>query len=58
MTEEYIKGTGTGRGGWRGGGRPYGTIRSVKTERFTKAITKDEKIYLEKCLEEYRKKGG
>lgn len=27
MTEEYIKGSGTGKGGWRGGGRPVGTTK-------------------------------
>ena len=55
MTEEYIKGSGKGRGGWRGGGRPKGTTKNTgKTEYFTRAITKEEKEYLEKCLIEYR----
>lgn len=27
MTEDYIKGSGTGRGGWRGGGRPKGATQ-------------------------------
>ena len=43
-------------GGWRGGGRPKGTLRSNKKARFTKAISEEEKIYLEKCLEDFRKK--
>lgn len=35
MAEEYIKGTGTGKGGWRGGGRPKGST-SVKKENVKK----------------------
>jgi len=55
MAEEYIKGSGKGKGGWRGGGRPKGTTKNTgKTEYFTKALTKDEKAYLEQCLIEYR----
>ena len=60
MAEEYTKGSGTGRGGWRGGGRPKGSTnnkpKSDKIFYLTKAITKEEKEYLEKCLEEYRNK--
>jgi len=55
--KEYVKGSGTGRGGWRGGGRPKGT-KTRKTLYFTKAITPEEKEYLEKCLNEYRLKNG
>lgn len=35
MAQEYIKGTGTGRGGWRGGGRPKGST-SVNKENVKK----------------------
>lgn len=35
MTEEYVKGSGTGRGGWRGGGRPKG---STSNQNLTKRI--------------------
>ena len=62
MAEEYKKGTGTGRGGWRGGGRPKGSVskkpKTNKTEAFTRAITIEEKAYLNKCLDEYRAKNG
>lgn len=33
MTEEYVKGSGTGRGGWRGGGRPKGSTSNKPTKR-------------------------
>lgn len=60
MAEEYIKGSGSGRGGWRGGGRPVGSKSSKpktnKTEYFGKCITKEEKEYLTKCLEDFRNK--
>jgi len=60
MTEEYVKGSGTGRGGWRGGGRPKGSTsnkpKSNKTHYFTKALTAEEKEYLEKCLSDFRAK--
>ena len=56
MAEEYIKGSGTGRGGWRGGGRVKGVKFSERTETFTKRITPEEKEYLQKCLEEFRNK--
>lgn len=59
MAEEYIKGSGTGRGGWRGGGRKKGVKIgkiSDRTEIFTKRITPEEKEYLLKCLEEFRNK--
>lgn len=55
--KKYVKGSGKGRGGWRGGGRPKGT-KTRKTLYFTKAITPEEKEYLEKCLNEYRLKNG
>lgn len=29
MAEEYVKGSGTGRGGWRGGGRPKGSKQTI-----------------------------
>ena len=60
MTEEYTKGSGKGRGGWRGGGRPKGSTSSKgpsnRTERFTRALTPEEKEYLEKCLNEFRER--
>lgn len=28
MAEEYTKGSGTGRSGWRGGGHPTGTTKT------------------------------
>ena len=42
------------KGGYRGGGRPVGSKRSDKTTRLNKALTQEEKDYLEKCLQEYR----
>ena len=53
----YIKGSGTGRGGWRGGGRPHATEenKTKRTETFTKRITQEEKVLLEAYLEELRK---
>lgn len=57
MSEEYIKGSGKGRGGWRGGGRPKGTtLNRGRTEKFTRCITPEEKEYLEQCLIEYRER--
>lgn len=29
MTEDYVKGSGKGRGGWRGGGRPKGSSQKT-----------------------------
>jgi len=55
MAEEYTKGSGTGRGGWRGGGRPTGTTKTP-TVVFYRRVTIEEKEYLEKCLEEFRNK--
>ena len=55
LMQEYYKQT-FPHGGSRGGGRPFGTLRSNKKARFTKAISEEEKIYLEKCLEDFRKK--
>lgn len=60
MAEDYIKGSGSGRGGWRGGGRPVGSKSSkpktLRTEHLSKRITPEEKEYLEKCLEDFRNK--
>lgn len=43
------------RGGYREGcGRKKGVKFSDRTAIFTKRITPEEKIYLEKCLNEYR----
>lgn len=60
MAEEYIKGSGSGRGGWRGGGHPVGSKSSKpktnRTEYFGKCIPKEEKEYLTKCLEDFRNK--
>lgn len=61
MADNYIKGSGTGRGGWRGGGRPKGTLtgtKTDKTETFTQRITPEEKEYLKKCLIEFRNKNN
>ena len=58
MAEEYIIGSGKGRGGWRNGGRKKGIkigSNTERTEQFTKRITPEEKIKLEKYLEELRK---
>lgn len=47
------------RGGAReGAGRKAGSKTSNRTEIFTKRISKDEKAYLENCLQEYRKARG
>lgn len=54
MAEQYKKGSGTGRGGWRGGGRPKGS-RTKRTEQFGRAITPEEKQFLNEQLEKYRK---
>jgi hypothetical protein len=57
MADEYVKGSGTGRGGWRGGGRKKGVkIGRIKPETvsFHRNVTPDEKEFLEKCLAEYR----
>lgn len=57
MAEEYIKGSGTGRGGWRGGGRKKGVkIGRIKPEtvHFTKRVTPTEKEFLLNALTKYR----
>ena len=59
MAEKYIKGSGTGRGGWRGGGRKKGVkIGKTKPEttNFHRRVTIEEKEYLEQCLEDFRNK--
>lgn len=56
MAEEYIKGSGTGRGGWRGGGRKKGVKIKPETIVFYKRVTPQEKEYLEKCLNDFRNK--
>lgn len=44
-------------GGFRpGAGRKKGVKFSNRTEYLGKCITKEEKEYLEKCLEDYRNK--
>ena len=62
MAEEYTKGSGVGRGGWRGGGRPKGskssTPKTTKTYTLNNKLTLEEKEYLLKCLEEYRNKNS
>lgn len=58
MAEEYIKGSGTGRGGWRGGGRKPGKkIGPVKdaTVNYHRRVTPKERELLDKYLEELRK---
>ena len=42
-------------GGWRQGGRPKGSKTSNRTERLQQVITPDEKEFLIKALEDYRK---
>lgn len=57
MAEKYIKGSGEGRGGWRGGGRKPGVkIGKIKEETvvFYKRVTPKEKTQLEKILENLR----
>lgn len=44
-------------GGYRGGGRPRGS-KTERTEYFNRAVTPDEREYLIKCLEEYRRRNG
>ncbi|MBR1625547.1 MAG: hypothetical protein IJ681_00215 [Bacteroidales bacterium] len=45
----------TNRGGYREGcGRKKGVRFTDRTAIFTKRISPEEKIYLEKCLQEYR----
>lgn len=34
MTDEYVKGSGTGRGGWRGGGRPKGAEQKAPKKKY------------------------
>ena len=47
MTEEYIKGSGTGRGGWRGGGRPKKTdAKKMYSFRLSEEELKAVKIIL------------
>ena len=42
-------------GGWRQGGRPKGSKTSNRTERLQQSLTPEEKEYLIKALEDYRK---
>ena len=51
MAEEYIKGTGKGRGGWRGGKRPSKNWK----ETFFARCTEQEKNLLKEYLQELRK---
>lgn len=55
MAEEYIKGSGTGSGGWRGGGRKKGAKIKPETVVFYKRVTPEEKEKLEQYLNELRK---
>lgn len=55
MAEEYIKVSGTGRGGWRGGGRKKGVKIKPETVVFYKRVTPEEKEKLEQYLNELRK---
>lgn len=50
MTEEYIKGSGTGRGGWRGGVKPT-LPQELRTKKRTISLTDAE-------WEKFRQKGG
>lgn len=51
MAEEYIKGSGKGKGGWRGGGRPKSDRNCV----FYAKCNEQEKILLKEYLQELRK---
>ena len=51
----YIKGSGTGRGGWCGGGRKKGVKIKPETVVFYKRVTSEEKEKLEQYLNELRK---
>lgn len=42
MTQEYKKGTGTGRGGWRGGGRPVGTKKENSKKMYSFRLSEEE----------------
>lgn len=55
MAEEYIKGSGTGRGVWRGGERKKGVKIKPETVVFYKRVTPEEKEKLEQYLNELRK---
>lgn len=55
MAEEYIKVSGTGRGGWRGGGRKKGVKIKPETIVSYKRVTPEEKEKLEQYLNELRK---
>lgn len=54
MTEEYIKGSGTGRGGWRGGGRPKAKTATKKMYSFRLSI--EELKAVRALLKELRNK--
>ena len=54
MTEKYEKGTGTGRGGWRGGGRPEGTTKENKKKMFSFRLSEEEEKAVKKLLKQMR----
>lgn len=56
MKEEYIKGSGTGRGGWRGGGRPKGTIKEVKKKMYSFRLSIEEADAVKSLLKKMRAK--
>ncbi|WP_372520911.1 hypothetical protein [Candidatus Ruminimicrobiellum ovillum] len=56
MAEKYEKGTGTGRGGWRGGGRPVGTTKENKKKPYSFKLSEEELIAVRALLKEMRNK--
>lgn len=56
MAEEYIKGTGKGRGGWRGGKRPL--KENPLNQSFNCRCTAEEKEKLKEFLKQLRNKEG
>lgn len=56
MKEEYIKGSGTGRGGWRGGGRPKGTTKEVVKKMYSFRLSIEEAEAVKNLLKKMRGK--
>ena len=56
MKEEYIKGSGSGRGGWRGGGRPKGTTQQETKKMYSFRLSESEAIAVKNLLSKMRGK--
>lgn len=56
MAEKYEKGTGTGRGGWRGGGRPVGTTKENKKKMYSFRLSEEEHKAVREVLDRMRNK--